>query len=196
MEKIPQRTVPDPYVNLWALGFPQTQTSWLMTEERRKSPLMDSLTKDWDAHPEYMEYRFSRWHPEDVGIARDVASTQLAKMLREKHRAMLENIDTADQKWKEAQKEWEGITPRRGSEAWTKRKLEQAKRDNGIRKQIRDAADYLNFAIARAQDFDEIGSVEDLIKGMKAAIKAQQASFNAHARAIEVAPVSVVLDTF
>ena len=189
--KVAQTTVPDPNAQLWCHGFPYTQSVWVMTQDQKESAGVKEMEKLWDAYPGYMEYHWTRVDARDVEAMREIARNRLAKMLQEVHSSLIARIDTAHQSWTKAQVAFDATVAAKGTVTYKERTLAEAKRCNAIRSVIRSAAEDLNNAIKRAEDFDERGGIEDLISGLRLAIRSQVNSFNAHARQVEVSGISV-----
>lgn len=196
VKKVKQTDLPDPAAALWEFGIPFTQSVWVMTEEQLQSPKMQNLLKSWDrwakgnkhGAPEWMEYHITPVHPRAIATMRDIAADRLATMLREVHTSLITRIDNAHAAWQLAQVEFDKAEK---TTTWQERQKAEASRCNKIRAVIREAADDLNNAIRRAEDFDERGGIEDLISGLRLAIRSSVNSFNAHAATKNVAKVHV-----
>jgi hypothetical protein len=164
---------PNPSRLLWRHGFRLNLSCWVLPlREMDALPLVDLMAL-WAEHGvrvhciEYAESQRDK--------IKAIAVEKLEEELRRQHTSLIVNLSSADE--------------------WLKKALEAADGEKGLAKAgatykgrmrlvFREASNMLDAAILCAQTYDDTGMTSDLVNGLRQAIAAKKAAFEAHAEAL------------
>jgi hypothetical protein len=186
---------PNPSDVLWKYGFRFNKSCWILPKRSVESPAVQALFARWDKFPRTgmvridgqlvpngVEYHVLKQDAETYATYRRIARERLREEMQRCQTVLMEGISAAEQRYRDAVAEIEAC------EAPAPAALETAaqRRDNRTRNVIENAGKALDNLVACLRTFDETEAVADLTAAMRAAIAAQAAAFNAHARAAHI----------
>lgn len=158
-----------PAARLWRIAAGDGGSYWFLPARHCEHPILTELMATWSAHG--VTWSLLEYSEKETQRIRKMATDMLEKQIADTQRSMIECIAKADASLREAM-EKEGITLSQQQQADTAR-------DNRVRSIIREAQERLSRAIGCAETFDETMKTKDLLIGLREAIRAQAAAFNA-----------------
>lgn len=180
---------PNPSHILWHYGFRLNDSCWVLPESSLNSPRVQKLLEHWKHHN--ISTYIIPYAAEALAQIRAIANEKIREEIVRAHTSLITRIASADARLVEAIKALEE-KEKEGQEVTAKdREKVDAYRDNTVRSIIRTASEHLEASIHCAERFDESENVEDLIAGLRQAIQASAAAFNASMRAKGSKPVTI-----
>lgn len=164
---------PNPSSLLWWYGFRLNKSCWVLPEKGLNSSKVQNLLSHWKQHG--IEVHIIPYAEHALAQIRAIARTKLEEEIRRVHTSLITRIASASDRLQEAMTELEAQEDTTQKE----RDLVASKRDNEVRAILEKSAEGLKASIACAEAFDETETVSDLIKGLRQAIRSEQATFNA-----------------
>lgn len=186
-----------PCPTLWRHGFRDTLSVWIMPSKQVEHPRIQNLIQGWrdyNNHPERtgkpIKFRTVAISESEMNQIREMAVESLDEYIRELHTALITNIIAADERLKKQQDTFNKDIEE-GREV-TQKQMDTAEstRDNAVRAMLKRKGEELNSAIASAELFDVTESVDDLLNGLRSALRSQVETFNERAaiRGVKLAP--------
>lgn len=166
---------PNPSALLWRYGFRLNKSCWVMPQKSLDSAEVQSLLSHWQSYK--IECHVIPYSEEAMGQIRDIARNKLSEEITRVHTALITRIGNASERYEELRRNLMG-------DHATAKAYEDAERakDNAVRAILKTSAEALDGACACAERFDETMHVSHLIAGLRAAIRAEVATFNEGAR--------------
>lgn len=189
---------PNPSDLLKPIGYRINLSCWVITEQVLQGPIVKGLQEHWESVPAITEtfvldgityeeriavsHHAILFDVSQLSKMREMARDQLAKELRNLHRSLIERIDRAADTLHKARNALEAAEL--GVTEVTEKDRERAESAylNAFRAAVRDSIADLEAAIKCAEIYDDLGSLPDLIAGVKAAVNSHRHAFNALAR--------------
>ncbi len=180
------KSVGDPTNVLWGYGFPMTESVFCLPEEALESAGMKDLFAEWDAaQVTYGDVPFAERGANKI---RTIAARKMSEKLVQLHTSLITRIASADSSLQEAEKALEEKAA--NGETVTEKEQEAPAKyhSNCVRSIINEVYKKVQIVVARAEQFDVSGDVEDLKLALIEAQKTQAAAFNALAMARHIKP--------
>lgn len=189
---------PNPSDLLKPIGYRINLSCWVVTEQVLQGPIVKGLQEHWDSVPAITEtftldgiayeeriavsHHAILFDASQLSKMREMARDQLAKELRNLHRSLIERIDRAADTLQKARNALEQAES--GGTEVTEKDRERAENAylNAFRAAVRDSITDLEAAIECAEIYDDLGSLPDLIAGVRAAVNSHRHAFNGLAR--------------
>jgi hypothetical protein len=187
---IPVR-VENPASYFRGIGIHLDGSNWLMTKEALESDTVQDFLSTMDEYKDFIggqgespAYWDTHIREEEYQKFLTIAERKFMEYVRNLHTSLINCIGSADESLRTAQNspEWASMTEKQRNTA-------EAYRNNRVRSRIKKADEELADAIKCAEAFDMTENLENLLAGLRAAIRSQRESFNAIAasRNIKVA---------
>jgi hypothetical protein len=173
---------PNPSHIFWHFGFRIDWSGWVFTQRGLNSPAGQEVLTLWKRFPG-VEAHVIPYHPDACDQIRAIAREKLREEIVRCHTSLITRIDAAASRLAEAEKELDTAAQggTRDVSAVDYERIQKL-RDSGVSSALSAARKALSACLDCARTFDETGHVSDLLAGLRVAIQAQQAAFDAHRR--------------
>lgn len=162
---------PSPCAELWRFAFRDQKSVWIMPESSTKHPVITDMIAHWKQFG--VKTRCIPFDQSAMGDIRALALENLRARIVEVHTSLIERIQNAASRYEEAVKEFDKrATP---ATAADHERVEMSRIAN-IRGSLYNSEQGLETAIECAKLFDEEENVQDLLRGLRAAILSEKAS--------------------
>lgn len=175
--------VQNPSRLLWNFGFRSSESVWVLPDESKNHPTVQELFSYWRENG--ITFWTIRYHPDDMKVVKEQAHHRLCEEIRRQHKSLIECILAADTKLADDEK---ALDAQEQAATDKERKAIISKRNNAVRSRIKIAWQELREVVKSAEIFEETEAIADLVDGLKKAIRAQAAAFNATANEQGIKP--------
>jgi hypothetical protein len=170
---------PNPSHILWHYGFRLNLSCWVLPKKSMEAPRIRKLLAHWREHNiETFIIPFAEYA---VAQIRQIAVDKLQAEIIRAHTSLIERIDAASQRLREAEIEMDKREQQnKESVSWKERELADKARHNQVRAIIRQANDNMLACLDCARAFDETEKVRDLLNALRKAVETQALLFNSN----------------